>query len=77
MLIDHQGNGRRIRLVDPPQFRVRPDRAFRLVALVESDGVVGQPVRVTVRAEDRWGNPTNLPSLLQLHVSIGDAVRTV
>jgi hypothetical protein len=60
MLIDHQGNGRRIRLIDPPQFRVQPDIAVRLVAFAPSDVVTSEPFEVTVRAEDCWGNPTSV-----------------
>ena len=58
MLIDHDANGKRIRLVDSPPFRVLPGPAVRLVAFAPSDAVVGEPFDVTVRSEDRWGNPT-------------------
>lgn len=58
MLIDHAGNGKRIRLVDSPPFRVLPDKAVRLVAFTSSDAIVGTPFEVTVRSEDCWGNPT-------------------
>ena len=58
MLIDHQGNGKRIRLVDSPPFRICADQAVRLVAFATSDAIVDEPFEVTVRTEDRWGNPT-------------------
>ena len=58
MLIDHAGNGKRIRLVETPAFRVLPVKAVRLVAFSSSDATVGEPFEVTVRSEDCWGNPT-------------------
>ena len=62
MLVDHQGDNKRIRLVRTPTFPVQPDRPERIVAIVHSDAVVNEPVEVIVRAEDRWGNPTALDS---------------
>lgn len=58
MLIDHDADGKRIRLVDAPPFRVLPDKAVRLVAIAPSDALAGEPFDVTVRSEDRWGNAT-------------------
>jgi hypothetical protein len=58
MLIDHDANGKRIRLVDSPSFRIVPDKAVRVVAFARSDALVGEPFEVTVRSEERWGNPT-------------------
>ncbi|MBC8354887.1 MAG: DUF3604 domain-containing protein [Planctomycetes bacterium] len=66
MLIDHQGNGKRIRLVDSPPFRICADQAVRLVAFAPSDATVDAPFEVTVRTEDRWGNPTKPPTPTQL-----------
>jgi hypothetical protein len=73
MLIDHQGTGRRIRLVDPPPFRIRPGQAVRLVAISPADAVVGEPIEVIVRAEDCWGNPTRVSSPSSLSVDADDA----
>lgn len=60
MLIDAHGDGTRQRLVDQPSFRVVPGPPERLAAVVPSDAVVGEPVTLIVRAEDAWGNPTQL-----------------
>ncbi|MBP85638.1 MAG: hypothetical protein CMJ64_02810 [Planctomycetaceae bacterium] len=74
MLIDHEGNGKRIRLVDSPSFRVLPDKAIRLVAFAPSDAIAGEPFEVTVRSEDRWGNPTSPVSPTSLVLPDGATV---
>lgn len=60
MLIDHQGDKTRIRLVQEPSFRIVPGAPVRLVALVPSDALAEEPFELLVRAEDEWGNPCSL-----------------
>jgi hypothetical protein len=79
MLIDHEGNGQRIRLVPTPSFRVAAGRPKRLAVIVHSDAVVREPVEVIVRTEDSWGNPTELASppglaLAEIQSADGDLI---
>lgn len=60
MLIDHAGEGSRIRLVDQPAFAVRASAAVRATVIAPSDAVAGQPFEFIVRGEDEWGNPSPL-----------------
>lgn len=74
MLIDHQGDHRRSRLVDNPPFQLLPGKPHQLVAIAESDVVAREPFDVTVRAEDCWGNPTTLSAAPEIAVAEGQHV---
>jgi hypothetical protein len=69
MLIDHLGNGQRARLVDPPEYQIHASTPIRLAAFCRSDGSVDEPITVTVRTEDCWGNATNPQSPTILRVA--------
>ena len=49
MLIDHQGNGRRSRLVQQPAFEVLPGPAAGATITGPSDAVVNEPIELLVR----------------------------
>ena len=66
MLIDHQGNGKRIRLVPTPSFRVTPGQVQRVAAIVDSEAVIGQAADLIVRGDDEWGNPATLPGQIAI-----------
>ena len=61
LLINPDNRPRWIQLPDAPGFPIIAGPPVRLVVVTASDGVVGEPVSVIVRAEDKWGNPTQLP----------------
>jgi hypothetical protein len=44
-------------LHDCPSVKIVSGEAARLVAVLPSDAVCGEPMRVVIRAEDAWGNP--------------------
>jgi len=73
MLIDHEANGRRNRLVPTPTFGTKPGPPRSLHVIASADAVVDQAARVIVRADDQWGNPTRLDSSL-LVACDGEAV---
>ncbi len=60
LLINPEGGDDWIRLPDPPSFPLQPGPPVRLVAVSPSEGVVQEEIPLTVRAEDRWGNPIPL-----------------
>ncbi|MBM3957692.1 MAG: hypothetical protein FJ313_06530, partial [Gemmatimonadetes bacterium] len=55
--VDPEGTGGLVTLDDSPWVTVVGGDAVRLVVTAPSDALVGQPFRVLVKAEDRWGNP--------------------
>ncbi len=56
--VDPFGTGLPAELPESPVLRIVGAPADRLVALGPSDAVVGEPFAVTVRAQDRYGNPS-------------------
>ncbi|MDP6443152.1 MAG: hypothetical protein QGG36_27775 [Pirellulaceae bacterium] len=74
MLIDHAGDNRRARLVDNPAFEVVADEAVKLGLVTAADAVSGQPQQVTLRAEDVWGNVTNIPQPSEVTAAADDTV---
>lgn len=78
MLIDHLGDQRRHRLVQQPAFRITPEPAVQLRAvIVECDVAIGQPVTLIVRGEDRWGNATAVLSPPHIAASDGSTGATI
>ncbi|MFQ6098175.1 MAG: DUF3604 domain-containing protein, partial [Armatimonadota bacterium] len=57
VVADPFGTGQGVVLPDSPTVRIVPGPPSRLVVIAPSEAVVGQPVEVFVKAEDRWGNP--------------------
>ena len=74
MLIDHQGNGRRTRLVQQPSFEVVPGPPVGLSIIGPSDAVVNEPFKFIVRADDEWGNPVPLASVPEITCDGGEGV---
>ena len=66
MLIDHQGDGRRNRLVPTPSFRTLATELAQLQVVAPSDATVGDDVEVIVRGDDCWGNPASLPASIDV-----------
>ena len=60
LLINPDNSDRWIQLPDSPNFPIAAAAPARLVALCPSEGVVDEPLEVTVRVEDEWGNATLL-----------------
>lgn len=58
--VDRKGSGEFMPLPDPPELRVVGGGAVRLVVVVPSDAVTGEPFPLLVKAEDEWGNPATL-----------------
>ncbi|MCL5025863.1 MAG: DUF3604 domain-containing protein [Chloroflexi bacterium] len=58
VLADCFGTGLPAALGESPTLRIVGGPVERLVALGPSDAVAGQPFAITVRAQDRWGNPS-------------------
>lgn len=56
--IDARGDGAAVRLADSPHVTIIGGPLERLVLVAPSSVVVGQPFRLIVKAEDRWGNPS-------------------
>ena len=56
--IDSAGNGEPVTLDDPPRLKIVGDQIAKLIIVGPSTTVVGEPFQVLVKAEDRWGNPT-------------------
>lgn len=63
-LVDRAGSGTWIQLLGLPTFPIRPRDPVRLVAVADSEGVIGSPVRLMVRGEDEWGNTSDAASTL-------------
>ena len=56
--VDAEGQGQAVILAESPQLTIVGGPAERLVVVAPSQVAVGQPFRVIVKAEDRWGNPS-------------------
>lgn len=54
------------RLPSSPVLSVVSGDALSLVVIVPTQAMVGQPVQIFVKGEDRWGNPTPAPEQMQL-----------
>jgi hypothetical protein len=59
VLVDAFGTGQFVMVPDPPALRIVGGPAARLRVRAASDAVVGQPLSITVVAEDQWGNPSD------------------
>ena len=57
--VDADGSGDFVPISERPEFSVIGGEAVRLVVIAPSDAVAGEEFRVSVKAEDRWGNPAN------------------
>lgn len=55
--VDTDGTGSFTSLPDPPELKIIGGTAARLVVVVPSSVVVGEPFCLLVKAEDAWGNP--------------------
>ncbi|MEM7031530.1 MAG: DUF3604 domain-containing protein [Chloroflexota bacterium] len=60
MLLNPDNQPRWIQLPDTSSFAIIAGPPTKLVVITPSEGVVGEPVPIIVRAEDQWGNPTPL-----------------
>ena len=49
-------------LPEQPHIRIVPGAPERWVAVVPTDCIIGEPFRLRIKAEDRWGNPTSKAS---------------
>jgi hypothetical protein len=49
-----------------PKFPIVADAITDLVCIVPTDAVVGQPAKIFVKGQDKWGNPTPVPKDLKL-----------
>ena len=59
MDVDERGSGQTVTLDDPPCLTILGDVAEKLVLVAPSTVAVGESFEVLVKAEDRWGNPSN------------------
>lgn len=57
--VDAEGSGQAVILAESPHVTIVGGKAARLVVIAPSSVVVGQPFRLLVKAEDRWGNPAS------------------
>lgn len=57
--VDAAGDGAFTTLDDSPYLTIVGGKAEKLVAIVPSTVAVGKPFRLLIRAEDRWGNPSD------------------
>lgn len=55
--VDAEGSGRFTPLAGPPELKIIGGAVSRLVVVVPSSVIVGEPFCVRVKAEDAWGNP--------------------
>ena len=49
-------------VADVPTLPIIPGQSVELICLVPTQAEVGKPVRVLVKGQDKWGNPTPPPS---------------
>ncbi|MBW1698818.1 MAG: DUF3604 domain-containing protein [Deltaproteobacteria bacterium] len=56
--VDTNGDGSYVTLKDSPFVRIVGDRANRIVVVVPSVVEPNRPFRTVIRAEDKWGNPS-------------------
>jgi hypothetical protein len=65
-----------------PKFPIVADTITDLVCIVPTDAVVGQPAKIFIKGQDKWGNPTPVPKDLKLvwkgtgEATIGDRTIT-
>ena len=57
--VDAQGSGEFVTLTDVPEIPVVGGDAERLVVVAPSNAVAGEDFSISIKAEDRWGNPSN------------------
>ena len=57
--VDVDGSGNFIPIAARPELSVVGGDAVRLVVVAPSDAVAGEEFRISVKAEDRWGNPAS------------------
>ena len=57
--VDVDGSGDFVPIAGRPELSVIGGDAVRLVVVAPSDAAAGEEFRVSVKAEDRWGNPAN------------------
>ena len=57
--VDPNGTGEFIPIEARPEFGVVGGDATRLVVVAPSDAAAGEEFRISIKAEDRWGNPAN------------------
>lgn len=69
------GDGRWSVVEGHPELRTRPGMAERLLVTVPSQVRADEPLRVHVTARDLFGNPTTLPSPLEVRARHGGRVR--
>lgn len=49
-----------------PKFPIVADTITDLVCIVPTDAVVGQPAKIFIKGQDKWGNPTPVPKDVRL-----------
>ncbi|MCH8830348.1 MAG: DUF3604 domain-containing protein, partial [Planctomycetes bacterium] len=57
--VDAAGNGEWRTLDDSPSLCIRSDKPVRIVVVAPSMPALGDPFRLLVRVEDKWGNPVD------------------
>ncbi len=57
--VDVDGSGHFVPIAARPELSVVGGDAVRLVVVAPSDAAAGEDFRISVKAEDRWGNPAN------------------
>lgn len=57
--VDAAGDGTFVTLENSPHLSIVGGEAVRLVAVAPSTVVSGEPFRLLIRAEDKWGNPAD------------------
>jgi len=70
VLVDRQGTGKWERVPTSDALTVVAGPPVRLQLIVPSEGRTGQPVEVTVRLEDRFGNVARLVEPLELELQV-------
>lgn len=66
LLVDPTNASVALPLPTSPLFPVVSGPAVELVCILPSQAVVGEPVEIFVKGQDRWGNPTPAPDNLTL-----------
>ncbi len=57
--VDTKGSGNFIPISTLPELPIIGGEAIRLVAIAPSNAVAGEDFRISIKAEDRWGNPAS------------------
>ncbi|MFZ1754075.1 MAG: DUF3604 domain-containing protein, partial [Caldilineaceae bacterium] len=76
LLVDPTNASVALPLPTSPTFPVVPGPPVELVCIVPSQTVIGEPVEIFVKGQDRWGNPTPALEGLELAWS-GDVEATI